>query len=143
MNTDDLAYIAGFFDGEGCVSANRRRLLCNVANADRRPLDVMREKWGGSITLKRGGRQKHYRDIYHWVIVTKQAETFLRAILPFLVIKHARAALGIQLSARPTMLTPEFGNGLPGDGSPARVEERALRDWIEKRLKWMNRRGKR
>ncbi len=82
----EIAYFAGFFDGEGTLGIyNGRHVVC-LANTDARPLRRAQELWGGH--LYRMKRQKYaVRDIWHWNIYGHAARPFLEAILPHSQLK--------------------------------------------------------
>jgi hypothetical protein len=90
MFTDE--YAAGFFDGEGTVYAATRNksyknptIIVSISNTVREPLDAALKKWGGSISSNQppGNRRRQYQ----WVLSSRQAEPFLRAIQPHVMIK--------------------------------------------------------
>lgn len=99
MITDE--YAAGFFDGEGCVTACLRGgkqrnsspiLLVCIGNTNLEVLEMHKTRWGGSIAA-RGG--KHFKKVlegrwqqqYQWVLASKMAMPFLKAIQHHVVIK--------------------------------------------------------
>ena len=59
---EELIYIAGFFDGDGCVSTSGRRLRVSITNTVRDPLVLVHRFFGGSINehQRRGNRQLIY-----------------------------------------------------------------------------------
>ncbi len=85
-------YIAGLLDGEGCFSPHLSGRI-QVSMADRRPVALLGEAFGGSVT---GGhedrRQDHYRDQHHWTL-SKQEDvlTCLERVLPHLRVKYLEA----------------------------------------------------
>ena len=94
------AYIAGLFDGEGCVrvdkqksSARRKQvnpsytLECSLASSNHAIVEFLRQAFGGGIYFStgRGGR----KDIWNWQISSRKAQAFLRIILPYLRIKKS------------------------------------------------------
>jgi len=114
----DLAYIAGFFDGEGCVSIRRARpvrpnqntrysLLVTIANTNLPILEFIAGVLGGVIhrcswtTLRR-------RAMYHLYWCGYDARKVLETIQPFLRIKKQEAELGI--SFQNVMDTSAGGN---------------------------------
>jgi len=97
MNDTDLAYIAGFFDGEGCAymsnpkSPNGKRypkLTAKISQNDREVLDWIVEQFGfGKVYQKKAnsaGNVNHYISFAH-----KQARIFLTTIEPYLRVKKA------------------------------------------------------
>ncbi len=87
-NDLELAYFAGFFDGEGCVGSYHRKHSVCLTNTDARSLSRARELWGGSILKqskesRRGARQ----DIFQWYIYGHYSRKFLEDIRPFVKMK--------------------------------------------------------
>lgn len=100
----ELAYIAGFFDGEGYVGIARKRqhngksdsyvVRTTLTNTDRDVLIWVLNRFGGSI---RQARPKPKRQPCFCLHITAKASIlFLRKILPFLRIKKGRANLAIE-----------------------------------------------
>lgn len=88
-----LEYVAGLFDGEGCVSVQSKGYLAVVIANNHLPLlQQLKEQFGGSITIRPNGT-------CNWKISTRQGEAFLRLIHPFLVVKKDVAQVGILLSS--------------------------------------------
>jgi hypothetical protein len=96
-----LIWAAGFFDGEGCVGIYpgrqagrvRWRLCLSVVQKDRRPLDLMRERFGGSISRKEDDR---------WVLTfgPGSASAFLREVRPHLRVKADQADVALEFADR-------------------------------------------
>jgi hypothetical protein len=96
-------YLAGFVDGEGCISIIRygagrvHYLRLSVTQLDRRPLDLLRQEYGGSVYRKvRPGR----RDIFEWVVADSTALSALEDLLPHLIVKRDQAVLGIEFQRK-------------------------------------------
>lgn len=105
-NTDtELAYFAGLFDGEGCIQLCRTTsrnwvsrpeggvgLFVNLVNTCREPMELLRERFGGSVSQKiksPGSPSKRRAD--YWLLSGKRAAHFLHSIHPFLRIKREQA----------------------------------------------------
>jgi len=96
-----LDYLAGLFDGEGCINISHRgvsrgtartMLRVSLGNTHGALLDAIQQQHGGLIrTLK--GRNK---PVYVLVWSDLKAENFLRVIRDRLVIKRAEADLAIE-----------------------------------------------
>lgn len=97
-----VPYLAGFFDGEGHIaiglnknpSGKRRWYLRFAAHqVDPRPLQLLKERYGGSIqyTARRGQQ----RPIYEWVATSIKAYKALKELQPFLIVKADEARLAI------------------------------------------------
>lgn len=101
------AYFAGFFDADGCVHIGRKRnagpgrhhfaFRCQVAQVDVNVLTRFRERFGGSVRGdgRTGERTRTGNPVYQWAVSSREAEAFLRAVLPYLVLKRERAELGL------------------------------------------------
>lgn len=96
MDEMELAYFAGFFDGEGHVGIYTRRYAMIVTNADPRPLRRLEEVWGGRVLLKPRDPIGH-QDIYQWAAYGHKSRPFLEAILPYTKVK--RTQIEVYLSA--------------------------------------------
>ncbi len=100
----NLDYIAGFVDGEGCVSLPRDprkgpRFI--LTNTDKELLEDIRSFFGGPgrISEKKGlnawGNPRGKR-CYQWICWNRHAETVLRALVPYLHLKQSEARLALE-----------------------------------------------
>src|ERR1043165_2621495 len=93
-----IAYFAGFVDGEGSISISRRKfpgstkvghsLQVSVTQVVRAPLDEMLRLFGGSIRVStvRG------KALYHCLTLSgPKAGKFLKLARPYLILKKAEA----------------------------------------------------
>ena len=105
MKDIDLAYMAGFFDGEGCISVRRKRvpqgqkhrhymLTISVGQISCIPLQPF---------LEHGGKlfQNEYKGtlMYYWRLSGYDATDFLKLILPYLLLKKELAELAIEFQS--------------------------------------------
>lgn len=90
-------YMAGFFDGEGCIRINKRirgtyteyMVFVTVGQKDGAIIDWMVENYGGgSYYIKRDGS-------YVWTATNKIAHEFLKRITPYLKYKKPQAEIAI------------------------------------------------
>jgi hypothetical protein len=88
------AYMAGFFDGEGCIRVNKTctpttttyHLIATIANNDRSVLDSCLAIYGGDV------RKKGKRECFSWSLFNKvNIKQFLLDTLPYLVVKREEA----------------------------------------------------
>lgn len=104
-NLEDVIYMAGFFDGEGCISIFRsntsrgpRRgfgLLIQVSNTNEGVVRWMQTTFGG--TCYEGKRYKTNCAVqWKWHLCGKAAEEVIRAIHPYLKIKGPEADVAIR-----------------------------------------------
>ena len=103
----DLAYLAGLFDGEGCIHINKwpnslknghqYGLLVQIKMCDGRLLKDLHEKYGGNLNLaKRSLENKNHSDILIWRLECRKAMAFLVQLLPYLRLKRIQAEVGIR-----------------------------------------------
>ena len=100
----ELAYMAGIFDGEGCIRINRDNLpqyrggkryelRVSITSTDEWLCKYFRENWGGYIHCEIKPFRKSF---WRWALVARQSMLFLEALLPYLHIKLAQAELALQ-----------------------------------------------
>jgi len=104
MKKVDLAYMAGFFDGEGCIFIYRKtdgnyQFCCTVTQTIRWILELFKFNFGGSIHIT--GNKKRYKDMgwhvcWEWKIGDQKALSFLKTILPYLVLKKGEATVAVK-----------------------------------------------
>ena len=102
MNKTDLAYIAGFFDGEGCICLGKDGkhiyLQVSASQTNEWIINWLRLSFGGGVSKKaRKGRE---RQGWQWIVRGGKACMFLVEILPFLKLKRAEAELALQFQGR-------------------------------------------
>ena len=93
-----LAWVAGFFDGEGCVLVSHRdnhttyQLAVSVTQQDPTPLHMIKDRFGGNVTADKTAtlgyeRKKGRVLVWRWKSSSKVAHDFLQAIQPYVVVK--------------------------------------------------------
>lgn len=109
LDREKVAYLAGFFDGEGYISFSavpkRKRHLwfpsiyIGVSNTDPKPLHLYLQAFGGNIYgHKHPSEQK---EVYRWEASGKVAELALRAMEPYLLLKRDRAKIALTYMTLP------------------------------------------
>ena len=106
----ELAWAAGFFDGEGCVSVVKRhtgssakrsylyyQLNLNAPQINKDPLLKLKSLFGGQVRCTRSYGNR--RPSFVWTLHAALAEKALRALLPYLIVKKAEAELALQYRA--------------------------------------------
>jgi hypothetical protein len=88
----EIAYFAGFFDGEGSIGIYRKKYVVCVAQCDPRPLHRMKEIWGGNV-YQQTRMIKTHRPKYLWQINGEAGRQFLIDTLPFLRGKKEQAEI--------------------------------------------------
>lgn len=94
LSTERVAYFAGLFDGEGCISfyrAGGNWYPCvSIAMTDPGPVAAARESWGGTISRRKGSERQ--MGIFQWRVFGQKAAAFLDDVGPYLITKHDQAA---------------------------------------------------
>lgn len=100
MLTDlDLAYMAGFVDGEGCISVATRLQIyltptVQVSNTNQAILEWFYTNYGGNIDVRKDNRPTR-KQCNTWRVAGDKARRFLTDVLPFLRIKKPLAVLAL------------------------------------------------
>lgn len=101
-----LEYVAGLFDGEGCVTILKSKrkgrknyqfhLQVAIANTFKPILDMIQKQFGfGSVGMCNHGNEKHSIS-YQLRITGEDTERFLNLIYPFTVIKKSQIEVGLE-----------------------------------------------
>ena len=118
----ELAWAAGFFDGEGCIHAHtdtrpgrgRRdtyyQLMVSVGQVHREPLEQLMAWFGGSIRKSReyvGNRwgNKYNTIFWQWNLSGIKSVEFLEAIAPFSRVKKSQVDIALQWPIQPVKFT--------------------------------------
>lgn len=134
LSDTDAAYIAGFFDGEGCVFLHKRRnnsvgLMIDCSGTSEVTIKWLHSTTGvGSIHYRKSRSDKH-KQCYCWRVAGDAAESLLLQLLPYLKIKKPQAELGIEFQSR--LRTPSL-----------KADRLWQHEWKEKMMD-MNKRGPR
>jgi len=128
--TAELAYVAGFFDGEGYVTIGPQSrdqqhyyMRAGITNTCRRPLELCQEIWGGSVveSRDRGSRLLAYR----WYLHGAKAFKFLSDIEPYLLVKLEQ----VSIAAKFESLKRGYGSRyLPFEKEGHRIYAEQLKD---------------
>ena len=99
-----LAYLAGFFDGEGCISITKGKnhlgniqysLRVIVSNTNDYVLQLYKFSFGERIQ-KRKHNKPEWRDCYAWELSSNRAYDFLKCVYPYLALKKPQADLAFE-----------------------------------------------
>lgn len=97
-------YIAGFFDGEGCIGLSQSfpahnipYLRASISNTKPEILWAIAEAYGGNVTLKQktSSSLPNAKPAYVWQLTNARAERFILSIIPYLVMKRPQAELAL------------------------------------------------
>ncbi len=134
VSRDDALYLAGLFDGEGCVSTGvlvrNPTLRIGITSTCMPVLQWIKEVVGGAISGK--GRIGTFgkKPCWQWGATTSHAALILRELQPHMKIKKRLAELGIELADRIAL----------GRGKTARLapEELAARMALREQIREIN-----
>jgi hypothetical protein len=130
--SETMAYVAGIFDAEGCVSIFKREkqqgkyksidhhVICTVTQELQLLVKYMQSLFSGIVYIscrRKSNDGKIIRNVYRWSVSHKKALKFLEKVENYLIIKKPQAELGIQLQrshstkrSKDAWLTPEIIN---------------------------------
>ena len=104
MECPSPQYLAGYFDGEGCISVNYSikperfrgpetayQIMVSVSNTYKPVLEAIHGKYGGWLGNNGNHRNPGHRKAYQWRATGRRAAHFLTDIEPYLVEKRGRA----------------------------------------------------
>lgn len=97
----DLAYIAGFFDGEGSIyissekGRNNKRFLrmsISIGNTDGKAIDFVSNRFGKGV-VSPNSKIKSGKKFYIWRVSGYTASEILKTMLPYMKIKRNKQNL--------------------------------------------------
>lgn len=107
LTNEELAYIAGFFDGEGSITIHHNckpsprgknpnhTLQVSIGNTDPSVVEWIHRHFGGNLAYRTETRANH-RSTVQWFARAKIGADFLIWIIPFLRMKRAQAEIAIE-----------------------------------------------
>lgn len=81
----DIAWVAGFYEGEGHISGIKGRTIAHLSQKNPETLFRVREMFGGSITQVRINTP-HY--CHAWKLYGDRARLFFQAIYPYMSVRR-------------------------------------------------------
>jgi hypothetical protein len=103
-----IAYLAGFFDGEGCVGIYVRSNGYTVLKAvtdqrfNSKPLEMLHDQFGGNFWQQPNGLWRHELN-------GLKVCAMMEELLPYLVVKHDQAELVMRYGAMTSTEKKEAG----------------------------------
>jgi hypothetical protein len=103
ITPQDLAYIAGFMDGDGCISVIKggsakyksfyytARIM--VVNRDPAPIEFINKLFPAKIYITKGRKPQHGITYRYCITNYQDMKTFCDAIIPYLISKKRQAKL--------------------------------------------------
>lgn len=135
-------YVAGFFDGEGCVTVVRQHynmpsLIVHLTQCDQHILTLIGIKFNRLPTKKTRRNPKH-REAWCLAFAGKSALPFLEYVLPYVILKKKLVLWGIEMAK---LHGPSGGNRRNAKGKMDPVI-RGRREELLGLIRTENRRGK-
>ncbi|HDY90110.1 MAG TPA: hypothetical protein ENH82_18580 [bacterium] len=95
-NIQQLTYLAGFIDGEGCLTTSKDKGWCRpritISNTNELILRWIKMLFGGNVyAVKRRTPKLGLKADYIWIIVCNQAIALVECLLPYLKVKQKEA----------------------------------------------------
>jgi hypothetical protein len=102
-----VEYVAGLFDGEGCVSILKHKhrrftkgytieLIVQFGMTNEEIILRLKKQFKGTTKISRRKPHQNWKDCYRLTIYCIQALKFLEAIQPFVIVKSEQVNLGIE-----------------------------------------------
>jgi hypothetical protein len=132
-----IEYIAGLFDGEGCITCNHTQsapiIHLQVSNCNRPILEELKAFFGhGTIQTNGGGGD---RPVYCWhTSGASKVTEVLTKLLPYLRIKQKQASIALKLCER---IINRVGRAWPA----LTYEEYSLREGLAEEITRLNKGG--
>ena len=95
-------YVAGFFDGEGCVNitvrgkARQVALRVMIVNTEPMILALLHAQYGGQLPGPRQAGEEHWKPFRQLVLTGRKAIGFLEHIEPFVILKKPQIELALE-----------------------------------------------
>ena len=109
----DLAWAAGFLEGEGSFMLWQGRPRLKVSQVDREPLERLKRLFDGTICEDGGPRRKQdnprRQTMWYWSLTGERARAVMLAVQPFMSDRR-KAQIAHALSAQPNRDAPESGD---------------------------------
>ena len=143
MNSEIAAYCAGLIDGEGCISMGtvktKYTIFIAVVMTEEKAVRFLKKHYEGSL-MKR--QRKHYhKPIWAWRVYARKAETCLRSIYPYLLVKKEQASVCLQMRDH-LQEAGSLTRGPIGNRNVNKDEEiLAFRKKLKSRITELNRKG--
>ncbi|MBA7565617.1 hypothetical protein ES708_07302 [subsurface metagenome] len=105
-----LSYLAGVFDGEGCIYISKAKrpltnysphytLKATVVMTDEIIPMLFLATFGGAFRTEKPSRS-NAKMLYRWEVCTLQAVAFLKDILPFSLLKRPQIEVGLHFAGQ-------------------------------------------
>lgn len=117
----DLAWCAGFIDGEGCITCTSSGVVVKVSHTHLPSLQFLQKMFGGSVKERSGKNKK----AWVWYVCGDTAKECLKTIRPYLREKLPQADVAINI------LLIRTGRGIKPNYEVAKYREKLLKELAE------------
>jgi hypothetical protein len=142
---DTIIYLAGFFDGEGCIQINKAHrkgghvspvytLGTSAVQVHPEPIKLLLKYFGGSLDTR---DENNHRFIYCWRAASELALRFLLMVEPYLLVKKEQASIGIEFQQHKSARKRVFAESLE-EAELAFREDCYIKIRDEKHLEYRN-----
>lgn len=152
LSDTDKAWMAGFLDGEGCLTISKQvrknrpspayRAAISVSNTDRRILQPFSKEYGGSIynvhERRKDKRGLNWADAFDWCCPMSSSKRILSDLRPYLRLKSAQADIITDFIEKKF---PRKSLGVGKGSSPLSGEEIAYRERLRVSVHSLNKKG--
>lgn len=133
--THDVAWSAGFFDGEGYISIQERNhirylgyyLRIGVNHVAPEPLYELQRLYGGTVVLDKRPPVGNRKPRYRWCTSTQNAADILKQMLPYMKNKNKVTALAL-----------DFQASIGVNGRKVTEEQQNYRAWCKTEMQRLN-----
>ena len=154
----DKAWMAGFVDGEGCITISKQirktrpspsyRVMVTISNTYKPVLEYFTQVYGGNIyhihERRKDKQNVKWADAYDWYCPIGSAARFLNDILPYLRIKQKQAKICLDFLANKTNTQRSIrGESLLSGSEGLTQEELDRREEWRIAVQQLNSKGKR
>lgn len=111
MKNEDIIYLAGLLDGEGCILIMKTRpekaarfvspsyvLRVSIAMTHKETIEWIHNTFGGNFGLSRKAKNG-WKAVWRWNFHSQKASDLLKLMLPYLITKRNEAIVAIEFQA--------------------------------------------
>jgi len=137
MGLISAEYIAGYFDGEGCITiqlSKKRKcysIQVSIVSIDFEPLNTIHKMFNGVLIYIK--KEKPCNNIWRWAVVSNDAYQFLLAIQLYCILKKKQVDLAIEFQEY-LQATKNNRRNRRGIFTTLSKEELDKREWYRKTI---------
>ena len=153
----DRAWMAGFIDGEGCLTIARQmrkgrpspayRVFITVSNTNRPCLEFFKTLYGGEIynihDRRKDKRGTNWAEAYDWYCPVSSSERLLCDLLPYLRLKQEQAKILLEFIRSKKGFARKTNAGRNTGSAPLTDEEINHREKLRVAVQLLNSKGTR